>query len=109
MSPKSEDAVWSLVMFDLPVLTKAERRHATAFRELLLDLGYQRTQLSVYSRFSPSVTSVIPAISTIKGSLPEGGEVRILSITDHQWATALRFCNAKGVDAESTPSQLAIF
>jgi CRISPR-associated protein Cas2 len=96
-------------MFDLPVQTKAERRHATRFRELLLDLGYQRMQFSVYARFSPSVSSVIPAISTIKGNLPDGGEVRILSMTDHQWATALRFSNAKGVEAEDAPSQLAIF
>lgn len=101
--------MWSLVMFDLPVQTKAERRHATRFRHLLLDLGYQRTQLSVYSRFSPSVNSVIPAISIIKSSLPDGGEVRMLSITDHQWATALRFSNAKGVEAEDVPPQLAIF
>ncbi len=101
--------MWSLVMFDLPVQTKAERRHATQFRDMLLDLGYQRTQLSVYARFSPSVSSVIPAIGTIKSSLPDGGDVRILSITDHQWATALRFSNAKGVGTEDMPSQLAIF
>lgn len=109
VSPKSEDAVWSLVMFDLPVLTKAQRRRATKFRVLLLDLGYQRAQLSVYARFSPSVSSVIPAISTIKRNLPEGGEVRVFSITDHQWASALRFSNAKAQDAETAPSQLAIF
>lgn len=101
--------MWSLVMFDLPVQTKAERRHATKFREMLLDLGFQRTQFSVYARFSPSVSSVIPAIGTIKANLPDGGEVRILSITDHQWATALRFSNAKSVEAEHAPSQLAIF
>ena len=101
--------MWSLVMFDLPVQTKAERRHATQFRELLLDLGYQRTQLSVYARFSPSVSSVIPAIGTIKSNLPDGGEVRILSITDHQWAATLRFSNATGVEAEDTRPQLAIF
>ena len=101
--------MWSLVMFDLPVQTKAERRHATEFRELLLDLGYQRTQFSVYARFSPSVSSVIPTVGTIKSNLPAGGEVRILSITDHQWATALRFSNAEGVEVEDTPSQLAIF
>jgi CRISPR-associated protein Cas2 len=97
-----------MVMFDLPVQTKAERRNATAFRLHLLDLGYQRTQLSVYSRFSPSVSSVLPAINSIKRHLPDGGEVRILSLTDHQWATALRFCNAKGVGVDDAPSQLAI-
>ena len=101
--------MWSLVMFDLPVQTKAERRRATKFRELLLDLGYQRMQFSVYARFSPSVSSVLPAIGTITVNLPGGGEVRILSITDHQWATALRFSSAKDVEAEKAPSQLAIF
>lgn len=101
--------MWSLVMFDLPVLTKVERRDATKFRELLLDLGYQRMQFSVYARFSPSVSSVLPTIGTIKANLPDGGEVRILAITDHQWATALRFSNATGVDAEGAPPQLAIF
>ena len=109
MSLSSEDAVWSMVMFDLPVQSKSERRRATKFRELLLDLGYQRTQLSVYTRFSPSVSSVIPAIGTIKSNLPDGGEVRLLSLTDRQWATALRFSNAKGREAEDSPSQLAIF
>ncbi len=99
----------SLVMFDLPVQTKAERRHATEFRELLLDLGYQRTQFSVYARFSPSVSSVIPTVGTIKSNLPAGGEVRILSITYQQWATALSFSNAEGVEVEYTPSQLEIF
>lgn len=101
--------MWSLVMFDLPVQTKDERRNATEFRQLLLDLGYQRTQFSVYSRFSPSVNSVLPTIGTIKKNLPEGGEVRIFSITDHQWATALRFSNAKSSAVERAPSQLAIF
>jgi CRISPR-associated protein Cas2 len=96
-------------MFDLPVQTKPQRRHATKFRQHLLDLGYQRAQLSVYARFSPSVSSLIPAIRSIKRNLPEGGEVRILSVTDHQWATALRFANAESVESEAAPSQLAIF
>lgn len=108
MSTRSSDAVWSLVMFDLPVQTKAERRRATAFRELLLDLGYQRTQLSVYSRFSPTVASILPVVRRIKAGLPDGGEVRILTITDHEWATALRFSNAKSVDADAAPTQLTI-
>lgn len=100
--------MWSLVMFDLPVQTKVQRRRATAFRELLLDLGYQRTQFSVYTRFSPTVASVLPAIRRIKAGLPDGGEVRILSITDHEWATALRFSNAKSIDTEAAPAQLTI-
>lgn len=101
--------MWSMVMFDLPVKTKTERSRATKFREFLLDMGYQRAQFSVYVRFSPSVSSIIPAVGKIKKNVPDGGEVRIVTITDHQWATALRFSNAREVGYEGTPSQLAIF
>jgi CRISPR-associated protein Cas2 len=96
-------------MFDLPVKTKAERSRAARFREFLLDMGYQRAQFSVYVRFSPSVNSIIPTVGKIKKNVPDGGEVRIVTITDHQWATALRFSNARQLKPEEAPSQLAIF
>jgi CRISPR-associated protein Cas2 len=101
--------VWSMVMFDLPVKTKIQRSCATRFRELLLDLGYQRAQFSVYVRFSPSVSSIIPTVGRIKKNLPAGGEVRIVNISDRQWATALRFSSAERAKPEAAPSQLAIF
>ena len=101
--------MWSMVMFDLPVKTKTERTRATRFRELLLDLGYQRAQFSVYVRFSPSVSSILPTIGRIKKNVPTGGEARIVTLTDHQWATALRFSNARSILSEDAPLQLAIF
>ena len=39
-----------LVMFDLPVKTKAERRSATQFRNFLVGDGYHMVQYSVYAR-----------------------------------------------------------
>ena len=105
----SEEPVWSLVMFDLPVKTKPQRRAATDFRHLLLDHGYQMAQLSVYVRFSPSVNSILPCIRRIKHNLPTGGEVRILTITDRQWATAIRYSNGCIEAPEEEPLQLTIF
>ena len=105
----SDEPVWSLVMFDLPVKTKEQRRSATDFRNLLLDEGYQMAQFSVYARFSPSVHSLLPTIGTIKHNLPEGGEVRILTVTDHQWAKTLRYTNAREDIVEDAPLQLTIF
>ena len=32
--------MWMIVMFDLPVVEKAERKAATEFRNALLDLGW---------------------------------------------------------------------
>lgn len=41
-------AVWLIVLCDLPVGTKSERKAATGFRNTLLDLGFAMSQFSVY-------------------------------------------------------------
>lgn len=43
----ADDPMWCLVMFDLPVETKKQRREATRFRNDLLDWGFCMVQLSV--------------------------------------------------------------
>lgn len=43
--------MWMVVMFDLPVVEKAERKAATEFRNALLDMGFEMSQFSVYMRF----------------------------------------------------------
>lgn len=53
MPAKGNDKVWCVVMFDLPVGTKDERRRATKFRNNLLDLGFQMAQFSVYVQYFP--------------------------------------------------------
>ena len=109
MARAGDEAVWSLVMFDLPVQTKTERRTATAFRHLLLDLGYERVQLSVYVRYLPLPSAGAPAIRQIKRDLPSGGLVRIVNVSDHQWSSAFRFANAQAQPAATAPEQLTIF
>lgn len=39
-----------IVLFDLPVTTKAKMRAANQFRQFLLKDGYQMLQLSIYTR-----------------------------------------------------------
>lgn len=39
-----------MVFFDLPVVTRAERRAYTQFRRFLLNDGYDMIQFSVYGR-----------------------------------------------------------
>ena len=50
--------MWMLVMFDLPVVEKAERKAATDFRNALLDMGFEMSQFSVYLRLCTSGTQV---------------------------------------------------
>ncbi len=41
---------WLMAMFDLPVMTKKERKVASRFRNDLLDQGFLMIQFSVYAR-----------------------------------------------------------
>lgn len=104
-----DDAVWCLVMFDLPVGTKQERAHATGFRNMLLDLGFDMVQFSVYVRYTPSSGGAKGHVDAICLNLPPGGDVRILHMTDRQWAKALRFSAEEPVEVEEPPQLLTIF
>ena len=97
--------MWCLVMFDLPVETKAQRREATRFRQALLDWGFTMVQFSVYAKYWPSGGQNHATLRQIQSHLPEG----VIVITDRQWATGLHFEQAKKQKNEGAPEQLTIF
>ncbi len=101
--------MWCVVMFDLPVLTKKERREATRFRNMLQDVGFCRAQFSVYVQYFPLASRIASTVKTIKQNLPAGGDVRILSVTDTQWSKTIRYSNSKEDSYEEKPEQMTIF
>lgn len=98
-----------MVMFDLPTKTKEQRREYTVFRNHLLDQGFIQAQYSVYARYLPSSVITNRLVKGIRSYLPPGGEVRIIQVSDRQWANTIRFTNASIVKSESEPEQLAFF
>lgn len=74
-----------LVMFDLPVKTKAERRSATQFRNFLTRDGYHMVQYSIYARICNGRDSVETHRRRILSALPSKGSVRMLVITEKQY------------------------
>ena len=74
-----------IVMFDLPVQSKKQRREATTFRNLLLKLGFIMLQFSVYVRICKGIEKNNSLVEKIKKSLPKGGNIRALSITEKQY------------------------
>lgn len=101
--------MWCLVMFDLPVKTKQQRRAATEFRNMLLDMGYSMVQYSVYARYTPTQAGNRSTVQAIKAALPAHGYVRVLHISDHQWSSALRFSNFEQDLEEETPQLFTLF
>lgn len=103
------DPVWLLVMFDLPTLEPEQRRAANAYRKLLIDRGFSRVQLSVYCRYMINATSAIPTVNFLKATVPEEGYVRILHLTDRQWAAGWHLYGEKYLHPEEPPEQLLLF
>lgn len=74
-----------LIMYDLPHMTKKQRRIAQRFRNKLLRLGFNMLQYSVYLRILSSQHEKEQVISQIKQILPTEGTVRIISLTETEY------------------------
>jgi CRISPR-associated protein Cas2 len=76
-----------LVFFDLPVVTKAERRAYTVFRRFLINDGYDMIQFSVYGRILNGNDALEKHYKRLVDNLPPDGSVRCLSVTEKQFAS----------------------
>ena len=75
-----------LVFFDLPVVTRAERRAYTVFRRFLLNDGYDMIQFSVYGRIVNGNDAEQKHLKRLVDNLPPEGSVRCLTVTEKQFA-----------------------
>jgi CRISPR-associated protein Cas2 len=82
----TEDYRRIIVFFDLPAVTKAERKTASLFRKDLIRNGFCMLQYSVYTRFCNSASVLQTHIARLHKYVPENGCVRILSVTEKQYS-----------------------
>ena len=102
-------SMWILVMFDLPVDTKASRKAAHDFRVSLLQNGFARLQYSVYARHTPSEENASVHENRVRTLLPADGEVRLMKITDKQFERMRVFCGKIRKPTEKAPEQISFF
>ncbi len=76
-----------MVLFDLPVVTKAERRAYTQFRRFLLNDGYDMIQFSVYGRILNGNDAEEKHMKRLVVNLPSEGSIRVLTVTEKQYAS----------------------
>ncbi len=101
--------MWMMVIFDLPVLTKKERRAAMKFRKFLLDQGFGMCQLSVYMRFCAGKEQTEVYTRRVQGALPDSGNVQILYFTDKQYENIVSFDGPRRQPTNKNPEQFALF
>lgn len=74
-----------IVLFDLPVKTKQQRKAAAQFRNFLVKDGYHMVQFSVYARVCNGTDSVEVHKRRLKLALPTAGAVRMMVVTEKQY------------------------
>lgn len=78
-----------MVFFDLPMVTRAEKRAYTVFRRFLLNDGYDMIQFSVYGRILNGSDAEQKHLKRLTANLPPAGSVRVLTVTEKQYASML--------------------
>jgi CRISPR-associated protein Cas2 len=101
--------MWMMVIFDLPVGTKTQRRVATRFRNFLLDQGFSMSQFSVYMRFCGGKDQAEAHTKRIQRALPKTGLVQILFFTDKQYENIISFEGHTQAPSHENPEQYAMF
>ena len=101
--------MWLFVFFDLPVQTKQQRKQATQFRKALEKDGFTMMQFSVYVRHCPSKENMEVHVKRVCLSLPNTGQVSILSVTDKQYSEIRNYLGAVEKAKPDAPQQLELF
>ena len=87
MSGENRRFMRLIVFFDLPVVTKAERRAYVVFRRFLINDGYDMIQFSVYGRLLNGNDGLEKHMKRLVSHLPPKGSVRCMSVTKKQYAS----------------------
>lgn len=101
--------MWLMVMFDLPTITKTEKREYTRFRKYLLAEGFIQLQFSVYAKFCASRENSKKYYRYIKEIVPPRGYVRLLMVTDKQFGDMVSLYGKRAEEIEKQPEQLLLF
>jgi len=101
--------MWLFVSFDLPVVTKTEKKIASGFRKKLLIDGFSMMQYSIYVRHCASKESMDVHINRVKGFVPEKGHVTIMGITDKQYGNIINIWGKKTKPLKIVPIQMEMF
>lgn len=101
--------MWLFVMFDLPTLTKVDKKNSARFRKDLEKDGFIMHQWSVYIRYCASLESAKLHIKRVRSFIPSKGLVSILTITDKQYADIINIWGAIEKKNPQKPMQLEIF
>lgn len=89
-----------ILFFDLPMTTKNERKIYTNFRKYLIKNGYMMMQFSVYCKIFPNREAAVNHIAILKRNVPVEGQIRIMVVTEKQYAKIEIIVGGKSLQEE---------
>lgn len=96
-----------MVIFDMPVQTDDQRREYRKFRDFIMDDGFGMLQYSVYVRYCPNDCDATKHIDRITKKKPKYGNIRIIKITENQFASMIMIAGEKSEQEQVvSPDQL---
>ena len=98
----------TFVMFDLPVLTAADRREYRRFRKFLVKTGFVMLQESVYSKITLNSTAAKAVVENIRKSAPEKGSVMLMIVTEKQYENIEYITGDFQSEFVTTPEKLVV-
>lgn len=97
-----------MVLYDLPVVTKANRKRYQQFHSFLIKDGYVMMQFSVYTRIANGLDGVRKHLDRLRAHLPAKGSVRVMAVTEKQYASMVLLVGAPTHQEETVGAQLQI-
>lgn len=101
--------MWILTLFDLPMLTAAQRRTYGRFRKFLLKLGFEALQKSVYLRWASSSEAAETFRHEILRQVPQSGTVTVLPFTERTMSLASMAVDGELRPARTIPDEFLVF
>lgn len=84
-----------IVFFDLPVVTKTQRKTYAKFRKFLINSGFEMIQFSVYARTTRNNDDASKYVLMVDKNKPLEGSVRVLTVTEKQYNSMILLVGEK--------------
>lgn len=97
-----------MVMYDLPVATKSNRKRYQQFHKFLINDGYAMMQFSVYTRITNGLDGVQKHLDRLNANLPSRGSVRVMAITERQYASMMFLVGEPTPQEKTVAAQLQL-
>lgn len=97
-----------MVMYDLPVASKANRKRYQRFHKFLINDGYVMMQFSVYTRITNGLDGIQKHLDRLRAHLPSKGSVRVMAVTEQQYASMMLLVGKATAQEEKVGAQLQL-